>query len=96
MVPLQVQHRGSVDDLAACGPTRARPPAFPCLGELSLPCTLLLGERVLPRTVRCNEAMAEAIPGCRLVRLPDCDHLPTLRAPETVRELVLEVWERVR
>jgi 3-oxoadipate enol-lactonase len=64
------------------------PPAFPRLGELSLPCTLLLGEKDLPRTVRCNEAMAEAIPGCRLVRLPDCDHLPTLRAPETVAHLV--------
>ncbi|MER5210170.1 hypothetical protein ABT063_06180 [Streptomyces sp. NPDC002838] len=38
--------------------------------------------------------MAEAIPGCSLVRLPDCDHLPTLRAPEAVRELVLEVCAR--
>ncbi|MES5821824.1 alpha/beta hydrolase [Streptomyces sp. RG80] len=66
------------------------PPAFPRLGELTMPCTLLLGERDTARTVRCNEAMAAAIPDCHLVRLPDCDHLPTLRAPETVRDLVLE------
>ncbi|MEV0638704.1 alpha/beta hydrolase [Streptomyces sp. NPDC050619] len=68
------------------------PPAFPRLGELSMPCALLLGEQDYPRTVRCNEAMAAAIPGCHLVRRPDCDHLPTLRAPEAVRELVLEVY----
>lgn len=67
------------------------PPAFPRLGELALPCTLLLGERDLPRVVRCNEAMAAAIPGCRLVRLPDCDHFPTLRAPRTVVSLVTEL-----
>lgn len=70
------------------------PPAFPCLGELSMPCTLLLGEKDTPRTVRCNEAMAAALPDCHLVRLPDCDHLPTLRAPETVLDLVLEAAGR--
>ncbi|WP_093904580.1 alpha/beta fold hydrolase [Streptomyces sp. cf386] len=71
------------------------PPAFPRLGELSLPCSLLLGEKDYPRTVSCNEAMAAAIPGCRLVRLPDCDHFPTLRAPGTVQELVSEVYTQV-
>ncbi|MDF3141560.1 MULTISPECIES: alpha/beta fold hydrolase [unclassified Streptomyces] len=67
------------------------PPAFPRLGELSVPCTLLLGERDLPRVVRCNEAMAAAIPGCRLVRLAACDHFPTLRAPQTVVSVVAEL-----
>ncbi|MGI5455650.1 alpha/beta fold hydrolase [Streptomyces sp. CA-249302] len=70
------------------------PPAFPRLGELTMPCTLLLGEQDMPRTVRCNEAMAAAIPGCVLVRRPDCDHLPTLRAPEAARELVLDLYAR--
>lgn len=70
------------------------PPAFPRLGELSMPSTLLLGEKDTPRTVHCNEAMAAALPDCHLVRLADCDHLPTLRAPETVRELVLETAAR--
>ena len=71
------------------------PPAYPRLGELAMPCTLLLGEQDMPRTVRCNEDMAAAIPGCRLVRRADCDHLPTLRAPDAVRDLVLEVYARV-
>lgn len=44
--------------------------------------------------IRCNEAMAARIPGCRLVRRPDCDHFPTLRAPEEVVALVRELGER--
>lgn len=77
------------------GHVTEEPPAFPRLGELSLPCALLLGEQDEPRTIRCNEAMAEAIPDCRLVRSAECDHLPTLRVPETVTELVREVYARV-
>ncbi|MFE5816601.1 alpha/beta fold hydrolase [Streptomyces sp. NPDC056479] len=68
--------------------------AFDRLGELDLPCTLLLGERDQPEVIRCNEAMAARIPGCRLVRHPDCDHFPTLRAPRDVGRLVTELCER--
>lgn len=70
-------------------------PAFGRLGELALPCTLLLGERDQPEVIRCNEAMAARIPGCRLVRHPDCDHFPTLRAPRDVARLVRDLCERV-
>ncbi|GGX98419.1 alpha/beta fold hydrolase [Streptomyces hiroshimensis] len=66
-------------------------PAFGRLGELDVPCLLALGEQDQPEVVRCNEEMAARIPGCRLVRLPGSDHLPTLREPETVAGLVLEV-----
>ncbi|MEU4213366.1 alpha/beta hydrolase [Streptomyces sp. NPDC026206] len=72
------------------------PPAFERLGELDTPCVLALGERDQPEVVQCNEEMAARIPGCRLVRLPGCDHLPTLREPETVAGLVLELCDRVR
>lgn len=71
------------------------PPSFDRLGELGRPCLLALGELDQPEVVRCNEEMAARIPDCRLVRLPGCDHLPMLRAPETVAELVLEVCEGV-
>ncbi|MDF2267273.1 alpha/beta hydrolase [Streptomyces coacervatus] len=67
-------------------------PLFDRLGELDLPCTLLLGERDQPQVVRCNEEMASRIRGCRLVRHPDCDHFPTLRAPQTVAEIVNELY----
>ncbi|MGW2382760.1 alpha/beta fold hydrolase [Streptomyces sp. NPDC001658] len=70
------------------------PPAFPRLGELSMPSALLLGEQDQPRTIRCNEEMAQALPDCRLVRSADCDHLPTLRVPGVVAEMVGEVWAR--
>ncbi|WP_210588878.1 alpha/beta fold hydrolase [Streptomyces sp. GESEQ-35] len=66
------------------------PPAFPRLAELSVPCTLAVGDDDQPEVIRCNEAISAAIPDCTLVRLPDCDHFPTLRAPETVARLVGE------
>ncbi|MGK5544623.1 alpha/beta fold hydrolase [Streptomyces sp. URMC 127] len=71
-------------------------PAFDRLGELRVPCLLALGEQDRPEVVRCNEEMAARIPGCRLVRLPGSDHLPTLREPETVARLILEAAEGVR
>ncbi|MGW6787948.1 alpha/beta fold hydrolase [Streptomyces chartreusis] len=71
-------------------------PAFDRLGELDLPCTLLLGEQDQPEVIRCNEAMAARIPGCRLVRHPECDHFPTLRAPWDVVRLVIDLRERAQ
>ncbi|WP_344118361.1 alpha/beta hydrolase [Streptomyces blastmyceticus] len=65
-------------------------PAFDRLGELDVPCVLAVGERDQPEVVRCNEDMAARIPGCRLVRLTESDHYPTLREPEKVADLVLE------
>ncbi|MCD9193457.1 alpha/beta fold hydrolase [Streptomyces albireticuli] len=72
------------------------PPSFDRLGELDTPCLLVLAELDQPEVVRCNEEMAARIPGCRLVRLPGCDHLLMLRDPETVAELVLEVCDGLR
>ncbi|MEV0112318.1 alpha/beta hydrolase [Streptomyces sp. NPDC050844] len=66
------------------------PPAFDRLGELDVPCALALGELDQPSVVRCNEEMAERIPGCRLVRLRGSDHFPTLREPDAVTDLILQ------
>ncbi|MFF7725255.1 alpha/beta fold hydrolase [Streptomyces sp. NPDC008001] len=68
-------------------------PAFDRLGEIGVPCVLALGEHDQPEVVRCNEEMAARIPGCRLVRLQESDHMPTLREPDAVARLVLEVCE---
>ncbi|WP_367135579.1 MULTISPECIES: alpha/beta fold hydrolase [Streptomyces] len=68
-------------------------PAFDRLGELAVPCVLALGEKDQPQVVRCNEEMAARIPGCRLIRLRDSDHLPTLREPEAVARLILDSCE---
>ncbi|MBH1938754.1 alpha/beta fold hydrolase [Streptomyces sp. AV19] len=66
-------------------------PAYDRLGELRQPSLVVVAGRDQPEVVRCNEEMATRIPGCRLERLPDCDHLPTLRDPQTVARLILEV-----
>ncbi|MFF5761569.1 alpha/beta fold hydrolase [Streptomyces tanashiensis] len=68
------------------------PPAFDRLGEVSAPTLLALGEQDRPEVVRCNEEMAERIPGCRLVRLAASDHYPTLREPERVARLIEELY----
>ncbi|MGW6024683.1 alpha/beta fold hydrolase [Streptomyces sp. NPDC055099] len=72
------------------------PPAFERLGELDVPCVLALGERDDPEVVRCNEQMAARIPGCRLVRLRNSDHFPTLREPDAVTDLILEAYAASR
>lgn len=72
------------------------PPAFDRLAELAVPCVLALGERDDPEVVRCNEEMAARIPGCRLVRLGNSDHFPTLREPDAVAALILEAYEAAR
>lgn len=72
------------------------PPAFDRLGELTVPTVLALGERDDPEVVRCNEAMAARIPGCRLVRLPGSDHFPTLREPDAVVGMILEAHAAAR
>ncbi|MFI1182035.1 alpha/beta fold hydrolase [Streptomyces sp. NPDC020799] len=66
-------------------------PAFDRLGELRVPCVLALGEHDQPEVVRCNEEMAERIPGCRLVRLTESDHYAPLREPEKVADLIMEL-----
>lgn len=70
-------------------------PAFERLGKISAPTLLALGELDQPELVRCNEEMADRIPGCRLVRLAGCDHYPTLRDPETVVQLIEELYAGV-
>ncbi|MGW5862761.1 alpha/beta fold hydrolase [Streptomyces sp. NPDC055239] len=72
------------------------PPAFDRLGELTVPCVLALGEHDDPEVVRCNEEMAARIPGCRLVRLRDSDHFPTLREPEAVADIIVEAYGTAR
>ncbi|WP_406506086.1 alpha/beta fold hydrolase [Streptomyces sp. NBC_00212] len=69
--------------------------AFDRLGEIAAPCLLALGELDQIQVVRCNEAMAARIPGCRLVRLPGSDHFPSLREPDRVARLTLELYDSV-
>lgn len=63
---------------------RPDPPAFDRLGELVVPCTVLIGTRDYPMVAECAETVASRIPGCRIVSIPDADHMVPLRAPDLV------------
>ncbi len=66
------------------------PPVFARLGELTVPTVLLIGDRDRPALIESNLLAAQRIPGCRLVEVPGVDHLPSIRVPDLVAELVEE------
>lgn len=68
---------------------REDPPVFDRLGELDTPSVLMVGDLDRPTMITCNEEVAARIPGCRLVRMPGVDHLPSLRVPDLVADTVL-------
>lgn len=69
---------------------REDPPVYDRLAELDVPSVLMVGDRDWPPTIACGEQIAARIPGCRLVRMPGVDHLPTLRVPDLVADTVLD------
>jgi 3-oxoadipate enol-lactonase len=66
------------------------PPAYDRLGEIGVPTVMLVGDEDRPEMVECDELAAARIPGCRVVRVPGVDHLPSLRVPDLVAGLVEE------
>ncbi|MCF3121649.1 alpha/beta fold hydrolase [Streptomyces arenae] len=72
------------------------PPLYDRLGELDVPCVLVIGEKDQPEVVRVNETMARRIPGCRPVRLAHSDHFPTVREPDAVVAAILEAYAAAR
>jgi 3-oxoadipate enol-lactonase len=68
--------------------------AFDRLGELAVPVVLMVGDLDNPGLIASNEAAAERIPGCELIRMPGVDHYPTMRAPRLVTETILRQVSR--
>jgi pimeloyl-ACP methyl ester carboxylesterase len=64
-------------------------PVYDRLGELALRVVLLVGDRDNPGLIASNEAAADRIPGCELVRMEGVDHYPTVRAPDQVAAAIL-------
>ncbi len=62
--------------------------AKPRLGSIRAPTLVIHGERdgVIP--IRAGAAVAAAVPGARLLRVPSCGHLPQVSHPEVVVETV--------
>jgi 3-oxoadipate enol-lactonase len=67
-------------------------PAWPHLGSIVAPTTVMIGGLDHPPLVACNEELVRVIPGAQAVRMPEVDHLPSLRDPalvvRTVRDTV--------
>lgn len=64
------------------------PPVFERLGEISVPSSLLIGDLDRDWIIKCGRLAAAAIPGCLLVEVEGVDHLPPLRVPDRVLELI--------
>ena len=66
------------------------PPTYDRLSEIAVPVTMVIGGRDYPGLVATDHSAAALIPGCRVVELPDVDHYPSIRDPQTVLRLILE------
>jgi pimeloyl-ACP methyl ester carboxylesterase len=64
------------------------PPVFDRLGEITVPTSLLVGDLDRDWLVASDRAAAARIPGCVFVEVPGVDHLPPLRVPERVLDLI--------
>ncbi len=62
------------------------------LGEITAPTLVMVGEldQETPATYAC--ALADGIPGARMVVVPDAGHLLNAEAPRAVNELLVEHW----
>jgi pimeloyl-ACP methyl ester carboxylesterase len=70
------------------------PPAFGRLGEISVPASLMVGDADYPPLVESNRQAGGLIPGCEFVLVPGMDHLPPLREPALVLELITRTLDR--
>jgi 3-oxoadipate enol-lactonase len=70
------------------------PPVFDRLGEIAVPAALMVGDADLPSLVESNRQAAPRIPGCEFLLVPGMDHLPPLREPGLVLDLITRTLAR--
>ncbi len=70
-----------------------RPDSRPGLTAIACPTLVVVGDDDQPTPPELAREMAAAIPGARLVVIPDCGHLSTLERPEAVTNALVE-WLR--
>jgi pimeloyl-ACP methyl ester carboxylesterase len=73
---------------------KARPDSRPGLAAIGCPALVLVGDgdELTPPVL--SQEMAAAIPGARLVVVPECGHLSTLERPEAVNRALIEWMEQ--
>lgn len=64
------------------------PPAFPRLSDLRVPAVVVVGDREYPMVDHCARAIADRISGCEQITVPGADHVPPLRVPGLIAELI--------
>ncbi|WP_439813814.1 alpha/beta fold hydrolase [Zavarzinia sp. CC-PAN008] len=67
-----------------------RPDSRPHLGRIACPTLVMVGAQDVATPPHLAEEMAAAIPGARLVRVPDCGHLATIERPQDVTRILVE------
>jgi pimeloyl-ACP methyl ester carboxylesterase len=70
-----------------------RPDATALLAGVRCPSLLLCGREDAWSPLSQHQAMAERLPGARLVAVPDCGHMSTLEQPEAVAQALVD-WLR--
>lgn len=91
---LRAQVRATTElELSGEDLTERNPAVWDGVGDLTMPVTIVVGERDDPDTVMADLALAEALPSAELVRL-DVDHVPQYRDPEAVAAAVLRTVAR--
>jgi 3-oxoadipate enol-lactonase len=70
------------------------PPVYDRLGEISVPAALMVGDVDYPPLVESNRQAAARIPGCEFLLVPGMDHLPPLREPGLVLDLISRTLAR--
>jgi 3-oxoadipate enol-lactonase len=66
------------------------PPAWPRLGEISVPTVMVIGELDYPMIRDCGAAIAGRIAHCRTVVVPGADHLLPMSAPAVLAAEIMQ------
>jgi pimeloyl-ACP methyl ester carboxylesterase len=71
----------------------SRPDSRPGLAAIKCPTLVLVGDSDEPTPPELAREMAAAIPGAKLVVVPDCGHLSTIERPQAVTKALVEWME---
>jgi pimeloyl-ACP methyl ester carboxylesterase len=81
-------------DIAIAGRQQDDPPVWDRLGEITVPNALMAGDADFAPLLESNKQAAERIPGCDFTLVPGMDHLPALRQPGLVLDLIKRTLAR--
>jgi 3-oxoadipate enol-lactonase len=71
-----------------------RPDSTPNLARISAPSIVIVGAQDVAQPVQESQAIAAALPGARLVVIPEAAHLSALERPREVNEVLVPFLER--